>query len=73
MSDHVYKTIEITGSSAEGIEQAVEGTMAKASESLHNLRWFEVTDIRGELDGGRVSHWQVTTKLGFTLDDNPTG
>ena len=69
MSDHIYKSIEITGSSAHGIEPAITGALGKASESLHNLRWFEVTDIRGELDGANVQHWQVTIKLGFTLDD----
>ncbi len=70
MSDHVYKSIEITGSSAQGIEPAIEAAISKAAESLHNLRWFEVTDIRGELAGGSVNHWQVSLKLGFTLDDN---
>lgn len=68
MSDHVYKTIEITGSSSSGIEPAVQTAISKASESLHNLRWFEVTDVRGELQGGNVSHWQVSLKVGFTLD-----
>ena len=70
MSDHVYKTIEITGSSSQGIEPAIKTAITKASESLHALRWFEVTDIRGELDGGNISHWQVSMKLGFTLEDN---
>lgn len=70
MSDHVYKSIEITGTSATGIEDAVGGALSKASESLHNLRWFEVTNIRGDIDGNSVRHWQVTMKLGFTLADN---
>ncbi|MEZ5558949.1 MAG: dodecin family protein [Pseudomonadales bacterium] len=70
MTDHVYKTIEVTGSSPDGVEAAITAATAKAAESLHNLRWFEVTDIRGELDGARVKFWQVTMKVGFTLDAN---
>jgi len=70
VADHVYKTVEITGSSSEGVEPAVERAIAKASESLHSLRWFEVTDIRGDIEGSAVKHWQVTLKVGFTLDDD---
>ncbi len=70
MSDHVYKTIEITGTSTKGIEPAIQTALDKASESLRSLRWFEVTDIRGELDEASVNHWQVSIKLGFTLQDN---
>lgn len=70
MSDHVYKSIEITGSSSEGLEPAITAAVGRASESLHNLRWFQVTDIRGQLDGGHVDYWQVTLKLGFTLDES---
>jgi dodecin len=68
MSNHVYKTIELTGSSPRGIDQAVANAIAKASKSLHNLRWFQVTDTRGEIEKGKVAHWQVTLKVGFTLD-----
>jgi flavin-binding protein dodecin len=68
MSSHTYKLIELTGSSPDGIEQAVNNAVAKASETVHNLRWFEVTDTRGHIDEGKVAHWQVTVKLGFTLD-----
>jgi flavin-binding protein dodecin len=68
MSDHVYKTIEITGSSPKGIEQAIANALAKASESLHNLRWFQVIETRGEIENAKVAHWQVTMKVGFTLD-----
>ncbi|MEJ2130555.1 MAG: dodecin family protein [Gammaproteobacteria bacterium] len=71
MTDHIYKTLELTGSSDEGIEKAIEGAVAKASETLRNLRWFQITDIRGEIDGSSVHFWQVTLKLGFTLEDNP--
>ena len=69
MSGHVYKTIEVTGSSTEGIEQAIESAVTKVSESVHNLRWFEVVETRGHIDGGKVAHWQVTLKIGFTLDE----
>ncbi len=70
MSDHIYKTVEITGSSSEGLQDAVEQAVGRASATLHNLRWFEVTDIRGQLDGKGIDHWQVTMKIGFTLDGN---
>ena len=73
MKDHVYKSIEITGSSSKGIEPAITMAIQKAGESLHNLRWFEVSDIRGLLDGDAVDHWQVTLKVGFTLDDDAGG
>lgn len=69
MSDHVYKKIELTGSSATGIDDAIRNAIGKASESVHNLRWFEVTDIRGHIEDGAVEHTQVTVKVGFTLDD----
>ncbi|MEJ2087204.1 MAG: dodecin family protein [Gammaproteobacteria bacterium] len=69
MTDHVYKSIEITGSSGDGIEQAITAAVERASESLHNLRWFEVTDIRGQLEGSKIDYWQVTLKVGFTLDE----
>ena len=69
MSGHVYKTVEITGSSRTSVEDAINGAVARAAKTLHNLRWFEVTDVRGNIDGGRVAHWQVTMKVGFTLDD----
>lgn len=69
MPDHIYKTIELVGSSAKGVEDAVQKAVAKAAESLRNLRWFEVLQTRGHVEGGRVAHWQVTLKLGFTLED----
>ena len=69
MSDHIYKTIELVGSSSLGVEDAVQKAVAKASESLRNLRWFEVLETRGHIEGGRVVHWQVTLKIGFTLED----
>lgn len=69
MSDHVYKTIELVGSSTSGMEDAVQKAIAKAAETVRNLRWFEVLDTRGHIEAGRVAHWQVTLKLGFTLED----
>jgi flavin-binding protein dodecin len=68
MPDHVYKTIELVGSSTQGMEDAVQKAIAKAAETVRNLRWFEVLDTRGHIEGGRVAHWQVTVKLGFTLE-----
>lgn len=69
MPDHVYKTIELVGSSTRGMEDAVQKAIAKAAETVRNLRWFEVLDTRGHIEGGRVAHWQVTLKLGFTLEE----
>jgi flavin-binding protein dodecin len=70
MSDHVYKTVEITGSSSEGVTQAIDRAVAKASQTLRGLDWFEVQEIRGHIgDDGRVAHYQVTTKIGFRLED----
>lgn len=68
MSNHVYKKIEITGSSSDGIQHAIENAIAKASQSIRNMRWFEVTETRGHIEDGKVGHWQVTLKIGFTLD-----
>ena len=69
MSDHVYKTIEITGSSTEGVTQAIDRAVGKASETVRGIDWFEVTEIRGHLEGGAVAHYQVTLKVGFRLED----
>jgi dodecin len=70
MSDHVYKSIELTGSSTSSIEDAITGAIARASKTIKNMRWFEVTDTRGHIEGGKVAHYQVTLKIGFTLDDS---
>ena len=67
MSHHVYKTIELTGSSTSGIEDAVNTAIAKASETVRNMQWFEVIETRGHIHDGKVAHWQVTLKVGFTL------
>lgn len=68
MSHHVYKTIELVGSSTTSIEEAVGTAIAKASQTVRNLRWFEVTETRGHIEDGRVAHWQITLKVGFTLE-----
>jgi dodecin len=68
-TDHVYKTIELTGSSETSVEDAIRRAVDKAAESVRHLRWFEVTDTRGHIENNRVAHWQVTIKLGFTLED----
>jgi flavin-binding protein dodecin len=69
VTNHVYKQIELTGSSASSIEEAVQVALAKAAETVRNMRWFEVTDIRGHIADQKLGHWQVTVKVGFTLDD----
>jgi dodecin len=69
MSDHVYKSVEITGSSPDGVQQAIDRAIAKASETLRQLDWFEVVGVRGALAGGAVAHYQVTLKVGFRLED----
>lgn len=69
MSDHIYKKIELVGSSTEGIDQAVQNAVAKASQTVRNMRWLEVGEIRGHIDDGKVAHWQVGVKIGFTLDE----
>jgi len=69
MTDHVYKMLELTGSSATSIEDAVANAIAKAAKTVRNMQWFQVLETRGHIEGGRVSHWQVTVKVGFTLED----
>ena len=68
MSNHVYKMLELTGSSPDDIEGAVRSAIAKAHETVRNIQWFQVTETRGHVVDGEVAHWQVTIKLGFTLD-----
>ncbi|RZM04365.1 MAG: dodecin domain-containing protein [Variovorax sp.] len=69
MSHHVYKLLELTGSSPTSIEDAVQTALSKASESVRNIHWFEVVETRGHVEDGKVAHWQVTIKAGFTLED----
>ena len=67
MSDHVYKIVELVGSSPTGIEDAIQSAIARASSTIDNIRWFEVLETRGHVEGGKVSHYQVTLKVGFTI------
>jgi flavin-binding protein dodecin len=69
MSDHVYKSVEITGSSAAGVTEAIDRAVAKASESLRGLDWFELIGVRGQIVDGRIAHYQATLKIGFRLED----
>lgn len=69
MSEHVYKSVEITGTSADGVTEAIDRAIAKASKTLRNVDWFEVTSIRGHVAEGEVGHYQVTMKVGFRLED----
>ena len=68
MSDNVYKKVEVVGSSADSIEAAIDNALQRASKTLSNLRWFEVLETRGHIENGKVAHYQVTLKVGFTLD-----
>lgn len=68
MTDHVYQKVELTGSSSISIENAIENAVAKAAQTIDNLRWFEVVETRGHIDNGKVAHWQVTIKVGYTLN-----
>jgi flavin-binding protein dodecin len=69
MSDNVYKKIEVTGSSDKSIEHAIQTAVARAAKTVRQMRWFEVTETRGTIDGDEVDQWQVTVKIGFTLED----
>jgi flavin-binding protein dodecin len=70
LSNHTYSISEIVGTSTEGVDDAVRNGIAKASQTLRNLDWFEVKEIRGHLEEGKVADWQVTVKLGFRLEDH---
>jgi len=69
MSEHVYKILELTGSSTKGMQDAIENAVSKASKTMRNMHWFEVVETRGHIEGERIAHWQVTLKIGFTLED----
>ena len=69
MSDHVYKIVEIVGSSPDSIEDAIQRAIERASQTLREIRWFEVVGTRGHVEEGRVAHYQVTLRVGFTLED----
>lgn len=70
MTEHVYKVVELVGSSQVGIEGAIQTAIARAGRSLRKLRWFEVVETRGHIEDGIVHHYQVTLKVGFTLEDD---
>jgi flavin-binding protein dodecin len=67
MDDHTYKLIELTGTSSKSMENAVQNAISKASKTIKGMRWFQVIDTRGKIDNGGVDQWQVTIKVGFTL------
>jgi flavin-binding protein dodecin len=69
MSDHVYKKLELVGSSTTSIEDAVQNALARANKTIRNMRWFEVTETRGYIEDNKLNHWQVTVKVGFTLEE----
>jgi flavin-binding protein dodecin len=69
MTDHVYKSLELTGSSTASIEDAIRKAIAKAAKTVRNMHWFQVVETRGHIADGKVAHWQVTVKVGFTLED----
>ena len=69
MTDHVYKTIELTGSSEQSSDDAVRVALSKASKTVRNIHWFQVTETRGHVEEGKVAHWQVTLKVGLRIDD----
>lgn len=68
MSEHVYKIVELTGSSKKSIEDAVQNAITKAAETIRNIRWFQVVETRGQIDDDKVAYWQVTVKAGFQVD-----
>ena len=70
---HVYKVVELVGSSPDSIEDAVKSAIARAHITLRNLRWFEVVETRGHIENGEVHHYQVSLKVGFTLEDQQAG
>ncbi len=69
MADHIYRIAEIVGTSPDGVDAAIRNAVARADRTLRNMDWFEMTEVRGHLEGGRVADWQVTVKIGFRLED----
>ena len=68
MSEHIYKKLELVGSSKKSIEDAVQNALSRASQTVRNMRWFELTETRGHVEDNKINHWQVTIKVGFSLD-----
>lgn len=73
MHDHVYKIVELAGSADSGYEDAIQNAISRASQSIRHLRWFEVSEMRGHVENGRVRHYQVVIRVGFTLEDAAQG
>jgi hypothetical protein len=69
VADHIYRIAEIVGTSPDGVDAAIRNAVARADRTLRNMDWFEMTEVRGHLEGGRVADWQVTVKIGFRLED----
>jgi len=69
MNDPVFKIVELTGTSATSIEDAVQNAIARAAKTVRELRWFQITETRGNIKDGKVAQWQVTLKLGFRLEE----
>jgi dodecin len=69
MPDHIYKKVEVVGSSPNGLEEAVRNALARAKKTVRSMRWFELTETRGTIEDGKVGDWQVTLKIGFTLEE----
>lgn len=69
MAEHVYKSVELTGSSMASSDEAIRNAIERASKTIRDIRWFQVTDVRGHVENGKVAHWQVTLKVGFTLEE----
>lgn len=69
MAEHVYKSVELTGSSTKSSDDAIRNAIERASKTIRDIRWFHVTDVRGHVEGGKVAHFQVTLKVGFTLEE----
>ncbi|MFI8946161.1 dodecin [Streptomyces sp. NPDC053750] len=70
MSNHTYRVTEIVGTSPDGVDQAIRNGITRASQTLRKLDWFEVTQVRGQIEEGQVAHWQVGLKVGFRLEDS---
>lgn len=68
MTDHVYKIIELTGSSSKSVEAAVENAVSRAAQTVRNMRWLQVTETRAHLEANKIADWQVTVKIGFTME-----
>jgi dodecin len=69
MTNHTYRVTEIVGTSPDGIEPAIRNAVARAGETLRNLDWFEITQVRGQIEGSEIAHWQVGLKVGFRLEE----